>query len=173
MPQDAPVNARTTPSTAEMPFLIAFPRVDAYQCGRCGKSIEVPRFAVLAGGADAVLERLFIALPDDPVAQSLWARRLLMHGQTARALPLLDQVATRSLVALPYTARESARQVMWRYAIDAEVPQVALLTRLIAEASVPPSLVAEWERREGLRLPRVHMPRSLPAGSVSQSKSGK
>ncbi len=127
----------------------------------------------VAGGADAVLERLFIALPDDPVAQSLWARRLLMHGQTARALPLLDQVATRSLVALPYTARESARQVMWRYAIDAEVPQVALLTRLIAEASVPPSLVAEWERREGLRLPRVHMPRSLPAGSVSQSKSGK
>lgn len=76
MPKDAPVNARTTPSTAEMPFLIAFPRVDAYQCGRCGKSIEVPRFAVLAGGARPV------RIQRDPLNHLLWLEEQAAKHQT-------------------------------------------------------------------------------------------
>ena len=102
------------------------------------------------GGPDAVLERLFQALPDDPVAQSLWARRLLAV-EPQRGLAMLNEVLAHLLGHLPYTARETARQVMWRHVVDANMTEVPLLTRLVAEASAPPSLVAEWQRREAFR----------------------
>ncbi len=100
------------------------------------------------GGVDAVLERLYVALPNDPVAQALWARRLLARAGVATGVRLLNDVVANALVELPYTTREAARQVMWRHVVDAEVPDVPLWTRLVAEGAVPPSLVAEWQRRE-------------------------
>ncbi len=99
------------------------------------------------GGADAVLERLAQALPADPLAQSQWARRLLAMD-SARGLHILNEVLPQLLANSPYTARETARQVLWRHAVDAAAKDVPLLTRLVAESAVPPSLVAEWRRRE-------------------------
>lgn len=53
-------------STAKTNTLIAFPLVDAYQCPRCRATIEVPKFAVLAGGAKPVRLKL------DPLNHLLW-----------------------------------------------------------------------------------------------------
>jgi hypothetical protein len=101
----------------------------------------------VAGGADAVVERLFDALPQDPVVRSLWARRLLVM-EPARGLHMLNEALPQLLGDAPYTASETARQVMWRHAVQTDGPEVPLLTRLVAELAVPPSLVAEWRRRE-------------------------
>ncbi len=60
------MDTQTAPSTAEMPTLIAFPLLDAYRCSRCGMSIEVPRWAVLAGAAKPV------RIKSDPLNHLLW-----------------------------------------------------------------------------------------------------
>ena len=60
------MDTRTARSTADLPALIAFPLVDAYQCERCGASIEVPRWAVLVGGARPV------RIKSDPLNHLLW-----------------------------------------------------------------------------------------------------
>ncbi len=99
------------------------------------------------GGADAVLERLWLALPQDPVVQAVWARRLLVL-EPQRALAMLNAALPQLLAESPYSARETARQVMWRHVVDADARDVPLLTRLVAESAVPPALVAEWQRRE-------------------------
>ena len=105
------------------------------------------------GGTDPLLEALFLALPEDAIAQSLWARRLLVRGEVGKALQMLENSALH--LEVPYTARESARQLVWRQILDPQLQAVTVLTRMLAESAVPPATREEWLRREAFNRSRA------------------
>lgn len=100
------------------------------------------------GRVDWLLQELAENLPEDPIAQSLWGRRLLGMGEVKRGLTLLNAVTGSALLEAPWTARESARQVMWRHVLEPQFADLPWWTRWVAESASPASVVAEWQRRE-------------------------
>ena len=63
-------------STADLPPLIAFPLVDAYQCPRCLELVEVPKWARLAGAAKPV------RIKGDPLNHYLWLEEQIEKHRT-------------------------------------------------------------------------------------------
>ena len=140
---------------AQMPLAEGFLRTLEVKrhFARSAAAADAMRGLWLAGGdarpaeVERLLEDLARALPDDPVAQSLWARRQLSWGEARVALEVLDRTAIAALGSAPYTARECSRQAVWHAVVAPEDGAVSLWTRMIAEAAAPASLVAEWQAR--------------------------
>ncbi len=94
------------------------------------------------GDAQDMLDRLHLALPDDPLATYLWARRALRLAGDDPALPAIAQLVPQ-LAAWPLVAREVNR--LWALALARRGECPAL--RMVDVHTEPQSFQAELAER--------------------------
>lgn len=105
------------------------------------------RHVLCAGGAVARIDPLFDALPQavpaDPIAAALWARRALRFGDEAMALQVLQQTLTQLRDRHPLMAAEAARTTGMALARRGRCNELAAISAAIA----PLSLARELQLR--------------------------
>ena len=99
-----------------------------------------------AGGVGGAIARLRAALPDDPVAAAIAARRQMAAGQRRAGCAALAASVWPLLATAPWSAVEATRQLALNaaFAPTCRPPWWALG---LAEAMTPPPIAEEWRLR--------------------------